>query len=107
MVFGDMSTSSTEDGILIGTVQKKRTASKTRDRNAEKFWSVFDAVAAVCKLKAANAKWGKRKIAAQLAEQNTTVTESQVQRYCETFLFDLEEDRLFYRSTELHEIHRR
>ena len=62
----------------------------------------------VCKLRAVNPKWGKCKLASCIKMQELrTIPESTVQRHYEAFLYDLEEEELFRKSTELHEIHRR
>ena len=67
-------------------------------------------IRAVGQRKARNAAWGKQKISAHLAAhlsavESRSVTKSKAQQYCEAFFFDIEEDCLFYKSTELHEIH--
>ena len=81
-------------GIRLGV--KKRTVSKTKDRNAEGFWCLFDDISALCHLKAENPKWGRRKIGAHLQEeQSRNIPISTVQRYYDTFLFDIEESCLF------------
>eukprot|EP00117_Sycon_ciliatum_P009847 scpid66238/ scgid11978/ len=91
--------------IRIGT--KARALPRTKDRGADRFWSVMAETTTACQIKAKNPKWGKRKISAEIkATTSLIVTESQVQRYCDTYLFDLEEDALFYKSTELNEKHR-
>ena len=93
-------------GIRIGT--KARNQPKTKDRNAEKVWSVLGEIKATCVTKARNRKWGKRKIAIHPQSQlSMTVNESQIQRYCDSFLYDLEEETLYYKSTELNENHRK
>ena len=82
------------EGLRVGT--QKRASSKTKDRNPEGFWSTFDDVVLVCKLRAQNPKRGKAKIANYLkAEHLRTNPEPTVQRYYDSFIFDLEESALF------------
>ena len=82
-------------------------APKTKDRNAEKFWTFLAETTASCKAKAQNLTWGKRKLAAYLKNEGVVLTESQVPHCCEGFVYDLEEDCLFYKSTDLQDVHRR
>ena len=81
---------------------------KRKDRNAEGFWGNFADATLVCKTKSEHSNWGKRKIRKYLkSQQSTTVSESQIQRYCTDFLYDCEEEQLYFRWTEVNTCHRR
>ena len=67
-----------------------------KDMNAESFWFSFDDISGVCHLKAENPKWGKKKIGAHLqGEQWRNIPNSTVQKYYDTFMFDIEGSCLF------------
>ena len=52
-------------------------------------------IKATCVTKTGNRKWGKRKIAIHLQNEiSMTANDSQIQRYCDSFLYDLEEETL-------------
>jgi len=97
------------EGIRIGSKSLgTRAQPRTKDQTPDKFWSRIEETKAACKAKAQNPKWGKRKIAEHVCtELKLAVTESQVQRYVESFLFYIGENTLFYKSTQLNEVHRR
>ena len=83
-----------DSGIPLGV--KKRAVYKTKNRNAEGSSCSFDNISAVCQLKAENPKWGKRKVGAHLqGEQSRNIPISTIQRYYDTFLFDIEQSCLF------------
>ena len=87
--------------------QKK---SRTKDRNAEKFWSGYAEALEVCKIKAFNDHWGKRRICQELVERQSSASgigESRVGFYLTKFFYDLEGQVLFSKSCKAHVPHRR
>ena len=94
-------------GGLIRKSKTGRTALKTKGRNAEKFRTFLAETTASCKVKVENQKWGKRKVAGYLISEGVILTESQAQSCCEAFLYDTEDERLFYKSTDLYYVQRR
>ena len=68
-------------GIRIGTTA--RALPKTKDRGADRCWSVMAETTTACQIKAKIPIWGKRKSSAEIkANTSLIVTESQMQRYC-------------------------
>ena len=86
-------------GVSSSSEQRSRTVSRTKDRGAEKFWAEFDDLVAVCKTKAEKKAWGARKILKELP--NVTLSERRVRKALESYFFSLEDNCLFYRSSEL------
>ena len=57
-------------GFRVGT--KRRCAPKTKDRTASRFWTVFEETLAVCKVKADNPKWWKRKFCSKITSTTSS-----------------------------------
>ena len=82
----------------------------TKDRSADEFLSRQADIALVCKVKAQNPSWSKRRICRHLNDRSSalsSVTETRAGHYLEKFFYDQEEEDLFFKSTEAHSKHRR
>ena len=90
----------------ISVAKGTRGSSKTKDRNAESFWVSMEETKLACKAKAENPKWGKRRISQHLATMELTVSDPKVQQYVDKFLYDMESNQLYVKSTELNVSHR-
>lgn len=90
-----------DDGYIFEKVKKKR---ETNDPSPEQFWSVMKDVEKICKLKAENSAWGAKRIKEELG---ISMGETSVRKYVSNFIYDIDTESTFYRSSKVSEVHRR